>query len=148
MMGARGYLAGPAAEVERAVAHAEELTAAGYVLTMPWWERVAEERRRGWMSDAEVPADFMRENAIMNRQGLDLSDFIVALCRRAGGVSSGTGGEVAYAVALHHAERIETLRNVIIMVGDPKGFVWSYDPAVTVVPTMADAIALLSKRLA
>jgi len=117
------------------------------VLTMPWWERVAEERQRGWMTDAEVPADFMRANAVMNREGLDLADFVVALCKLHGGVSPGTGGEVAYAVALHHAERIESLRNTIIMVGDPKGFVWSYDPAVTVVPTMADAIALLSKRL-
>lgn len=146
-MGARGYLAGPAAEVERAVEHARELTALGYVLTMPWWERVAEERERGWMSDAEVPADFMRENAIMNRQGLDLADFVIALCRRSGGVSPGTAGEVAYAVALHYAERIESLRNTVIMVGEPKGFVWSNDPAVVVVPTMADAISHLAKAL-
>ena len=143
-MGAKGYLAGPAAEVERAVAHAEELTALGYVLTQAWWDRVVEE---GWATDADVPADYMRENAIMNRHDLDLADFVVALCRRDGGVSPGTAGEVAYSVALHYAERIESLRNTIIMVGEPRGFVWAQDPAVVVVPTMADAIAHLAKVL-
>lgn len=147
IVGARGYLAGPAAEVERAVAYAEELTALGYVLTQAWWERVIEERQRGWATDADVPADYMRENAIMNRHGLDLADFVVALCRRDGGVSPGTAGEVAYAVALHHGEHIVTLRNTIVMVGDPRGCVWSYDPAVLVVPTMAEAIAHLAKVL-
>lgn len=146
-MGARGYLAGPAAEVERAVAHAEELTTLGYVLTQAWWERVIEERQRGWATDADVPADYMRENAIMNRQGLDLADFVVALCKREGGVSPGTAGEVAYAVALHYGERIETLRNTIVMVGDPRGYVWSYDPAVRVVSTMAEATSCLAKVL-
>ncbi len=143
---ARGYLAGPGAEVERAVAHAAELTARGYVLTMPWWERVAEERQRGWMSDADVPAEYMRENAVMNRRGIDLADFIVALCKLHGGVSPGTAGEVAYAIGLHYAERIESVRNMVIMVGDPRGFVWAHDPCVIVVPTMTDAIALLSDR--
>lgn len=141
----RMYLAGPGAEVERVISHVVELEALGHVLTQPWWERVTEERRRGRMTDADVPADYMRENAVMNREGLDLAEAIIALCKSGGGVSLGTGGEVAYAVALHWAERIETLRNQVIMVGDPKGFVWSYDPAVIVVPTMADAIALLPR---
>lgn len=143
-MGRRGYLAGPAKEVERAINHARELTELGYVLTRPWWERVLEERANGWMSDAEVPPEYMTENAVMNRQGIDIADFVIALCRLHGGVSAGTAGEVGYAVALHYAERIESLRNQIIMVGDPQGFVWSRDPAVTVVPTMTDAIGLLA----
>lgn len=29
---------------------------------------------------------------------------------------------------------------------DSRGFVWSFDPAVTVVPTMEDAVALLPRR--
>jgi hypothetical protein len=98
------------------------------------------------MTDADVPADYMRENAIMNRRGLDLAETVVALTRLHGGMSPGCAGEVAYAVALHHAERVESLRKKIILVGEPKGFVWSFDPAVTVVPTMADAIALLRHR--
>jgi hypothetical protein len=88
----------------------------------------------------------MRENAIMNREGLDLAETVIALARLRGGMSPGCAGEVAYAVALHHAERVESLRNKIILVGDPMGFVWSFDPAVTVVPTMADAIAMLPRR--
>lgn len=140
----RGYLAGPAKEVERAIDHARELTELGYVLTRPWWERVQEERANGWMCDADVPLEYMRENAIMNREGIDRADFVIALCRLHGGVSAGTAGEVGYAVALHYAERIESLRNIIIMVGDPQGFVWSRDPCVAVVPTMADAIKLLA----
>jgi hypothetical protein len=146
MTGARLYLAGPGAEVERVIAHAAELEALGHVFTMAWWERVTEERSRGWMTDADVPADYMRENAIMNREGLDRADAVIALARLRGGMSPGCAGEVAYAVALHWAERIDLARNKIILVGDPLGFVWSFDPAVTVVPTMADAIALLPHR--
>ena len=37
--------------------------------------------------------------------------------------------------------------HTIIMVGEPRGFVWAQDPAVVVVPTMADAIAHLAKVL-
>jgi hypothetical protein len=145
-MGARIYLAGPGAEVERVIAHAAELEDLGHTLCVAWWERVTEGRSRGWLTDADVPADYMRENAIMNREGLDLAETVIALARLRGGMSPGCAGEVAYAVALHHAERVESLRNKIILVGDPMGFVWSFDPAVTVVPTMADAIAMLPRR--
>jgi hypothetical protein len=137
------YLAGPAAEYERVIAHAADLEKLGHTFTQPWWERVVEERKRGWMNDREVPAGFMTENAVMNRLGLDRAEFVIALCRLRGGVSAGCGGEVAYGVALHHAERIERDRNTVIMVGDPQGFVWSFDPCVKVVPTMTDAIAFL-----
>lgn len=144
-MARRGYLAGPAAEFERVIVHANEFTERGYLLTQPWWERVQEERQRGWMSDAEVPPDFMRQNAMMNRQGIDIADFLVALCRTGGGVSPGTAGEVAYAVALHYGERIESLRNTVIMVGEPRGFVWAHDPCVIVVTTMAEAFEALAR---
>jgi len=145
-MGERIYLAGPGAEVERVAGHAADLEALGHVLTQPWWERVAEGRQRGWLTDADVPADHMRENVTMNRLGLDYADHVIALCRLHGSVSPGCAGEIGYAIALHYGERIETLRNKIILVGDPCGFVWAFDPAVAVVPTMADAIALLPRR--
>jgi len=139
------YLAGPGAEVERVVAHAADLEALGHVMTQPWWERVAEERKRGWMTDADVPADYMRENAIMNRFGLDRADTVIALARLRGGMSPGTAGEVAYAVALYY-ERSERYRPRIVLVGNPLGFVWASDPCVEIVSTMADAIAMLPRR--
>lgn len=139
------YLAGPVKEVERVVAHAKELESIGHVLTQRWWDRVVEERQRGWMTDADVPFEYMRENAIANRLGLDRADVVIALARSQGGMSPGTAGEVAYAVGMYHAERIERDRIKIFLVGNPLGFVWSCDPAVLVVPTMADAISHLPR---
>jgi hypothetical protein len=141
----RCYLAGPGSEVERVVAFATLLEPLGLVFTARWWDRVAEERQRGWMTDADVPFSYMRENAIMNREGLDRAEVVIALARSGGGMSPGTAGEVAYAVGMYYAERIERDRIKVFLVGDPKGFVWSCDPAVTVVPTMADVIANLPK---
>lgn len=145
-MGEKIYLAGPGAEVERVAGHAADLEALGHVFTQPWWEKVKESQQRGWLTDADVPANCMRENAIANRLGLDRADCVIALCRLYGGVSPGTAGEVGYAVALHYAERIEPLRNTILLVGDPCGFVWSFDPAVIVVPRMGDAVAFLARK--
>jgi len=139
------YLAGPAAEVERVMAHARDLEDIGHVFTQRWWDRVTEERKLGWMTDADVPFGYMRENAIMNRQGLDRAEIMIALARLKGGMSPGTAGEVAYAVGMHHAERIERDRIKIFLVGNPLGFVWACDPAVVVVPTMADVISHLPR---
>jgi hypothetical protein len=139
------YLAGPGAEVEVVIERARALEALGHVFTQPWWERVIEGRQRGWMSDADVPFDYMRENAIMNRRGLDRADIVIALTRLRGGMSPGTAGEVAYAVGMYYDERIERNRIKIFIVGDPRGFVWACDPAVTVVPTMADVLPHLPR---
>ena len=142
----RVYLAGPAAEVERVIGVAIHLESLGFVFTTPWWERVIEEREKGWKTDAEVPEEYMRENCLMNRRGLDLADVVIALTRASGGMSPGTAGEVAYAVALHHTDRIESMRKQVFIVGNPLGFVWSFDPAVTVESTMSDVVGQLSRR--
>jgi hypothetical protein len=152
-MNLTGYLAGPAAEVERSIEAARVLRDSGCELTMPWWNRVLEERRHGWMSDKEVPADFMRTNASLNRAGIERSEFLVALCRSVGGVSAGTAGEVGYGCALFHLR--EALGKIVpnlnrygmrkvIIVGDPTGFVWSYDSGISVVKTIDDAIDILA----
>jgi len=140
------YLAGPAREVERVISCVALLEERGFVLATPWWERVLEERKRGWKTDAEVPPEFMTENCLMNRHGLDRADFVIALTRSEGGMSAGTAGEVAYAVALHHASRIESLRKKIFIVGDPRGFVWSFDSSVLVYPTIDALLAVLPRR--
>lgn len=140
------YLAGPAAEVERVIGFAIHLESLGFVFTMPWWERVLEERGKGWNTDADVPHEYMSENCLMNRRGLDLADVVIALARSNGGMSAGTAGEVAYAVALHHTERIECMRKQVFIIGNPLGFVWSFDPAVTVMPTVSAVVEQLSRR--
>lgn len=146
----KGYVAGPAAEFERSVAVGEELRRRGFGITHPWWERVIEERKQGWASDAEVPVEYMAENAALNRRGIEQASFLLAQCRSVGGVSGGTAGEVAYAASLHrhrglhHGGGSQGMR-AVILVGEPKGFVWSFDTSVTTVATLDSAYAVLAR---
>lgn len=101
------YLAGPSAELERVKSAARDLEEAGHTITQRWWERVEAMRAAGHTSDATVP-------------DIDEADLVVALCMRDGGLSSGTAYEIGHA----------TLWRPVLLVGDPRGHVASYDPGV------------------
>ena len=144
----RVYLAGPAAELDRVCEASGVLIASSCDITEPWWGRVAEATRRGWTHDSDVPADYMREGAQRNQRGIDTADVVIALARSTGGFSSGCAGEIGYAIAIHYAERVERDRNVIILVGDMKGFIWSHLACVIIVPTMGEALKVLHEPIA
>lgn len=142
----RVYLVGPSAELDRVFAAMNAVTAAGHEITEHWWARIDEAARSGWAHDSEVPADYMHESARRNREGILNADVVIALARSTGGFSSGCAGEIGYSLAERDAERIERDKKLVILVGDCKGFVWSWlVPAEHRVATMVDALALLSR---
>jgi nucleoside 2-deoxyribosyltransferase len=111
------YLAGPSAELERVKSAARDLEEAGHTITQRWWERVEAMRAAGHTSDATVPDAYMSDSASLNREGIDEADYVVALCMRDGGLSSGTAYEIGYAGC----------RTTVLLVGNPRRHVASYD---------------------
>jgi len=131
----RVYLAGPCAEMNAMKDRAREIEALGMTITEPWWERIAEAADNGWLHDAEVPADFMRESARRNQRGIVTADVVVVCAKSSGGFSSGAAGEIGYALAR---------RKRVVLVGNTRGFVWSWlIDSRDVVASWDDALALL-----
>lgn len=129
----RIYLAGSSGELDRVLAAALVLQRLGHEITEPWWLRILEAKRRGWETDADVPADFMRESAERNFAGIVGCDRFVGLCRAEGGLSSGHGFEVGVALVTRGGPRMR-------LVGNPRGFVGMWVGDVRVVQTVMEAV--------
>lgn len=122
----RVYLAGPSSELVRVKSAAALIEQAGHFITERWWDRIEAAARAGWTHDAEVPPGYMADSAMRNRSGIVSADAVVALAREGGGFSSGVAGEIGYAIAERDNARIERGRKRIILVGNCRGFVWSW----------------------
>jgi len=142
----RVYLAGPSAELPRVLDAMTLITAAGYSITEHWWARIQEASNNGWTHDSQVPDEYMRESARRNRRGIEMADVVIVLARESGGYSSGAAGEIGYALALRDVERSVEHHKKVILVGDCKGYVWSW-LADACVGSVRDAIALLDPRI-
>ena len=129
------YLGGPSAELDQVRADAAELEAAGHVITERWWLRVEEAAALGWATDADVPDWYMRESAERNRRGIIAADLTIVRCRAAGGISSGAAYEIGLSVRYAGPDGVP-----VRLVGNPRGHVASWDPAVRVVASIAEAL--------
>lgn len=126
------YLAGPSKELDRVRAACALIEAAGHDITEMWRLRIEEAKHRGWATDADVPERFMRDSAERNFfQGLCEADYVVALCRSEGGLSSG----VAYEVGVAHGQE----RNVWL-VGNHRNHVSAFGDTVHCAATVEEAL--------
>jgi hypothetical protein len=104
----RLYLAGPSAELNR-VKHAASVLEREHDLTWRWWVRVRA-LRDGRPTDAGLDAVVLQRVWRENVLGILEAQGVVALAQEAGGLSSGTREEIAYALA----------RSLpVVVVGDP-----------------------------
>lgn len=150
------YLAGASAEVERVEAAAEELEAAGFEMTEPWWERIREVRSQGLHCDADFPDRYMAESARRNENGLRVAEVIVFLCKLEGGFSGGMGYELGLAKKLVQTRTVMRLQGAeaaepprVYVVGNHRRFVGIWEaPQPILVPTIVDVILKEKERCA
>ncbi len=110
------YLAGPSAELSRVRAAAEMIEAYGHQITERWWTKVSDDGTCA--SDGCHDEDLLRKAARDNEAGIVAAECVIALCRSAGGISTGTAHEIGYAQAL---SRFRVNFVPVIVVGDPRG---------------------------
>ena len=128
---ARLYLAGASAEIARVREVADALVADGHTFTEAWWERMADAAARGWKRDVDVPPAYLRESWKRNMHGVREAQLLVALCRREGGLSPGTSGEVSYALGLRDGGYGSKAPTVLVC-GDARGALAATDPGIVI----------------
>lgn len=111
------YIAGPSKEIPRCRKAAEYAKALGWTVSLPWWELVEEDRRKGFLNDEDIPHARAREVATLDLAAIERSRRVVVLCKEQGGLSSGSCGELLYAVSL---SRWLTPPPLVCIVGNPK----------------------------